>query len=436
MIFLMKFISSGITIGQITGIIVVILLLVMSGLMSASEVGFFSLSPLKIDKIQKKPGLMGHRILKLLSQPEELLATILVANTFINIGVVIITSWLTSEFFDFSDSPALGFFIQVVGITFIILFFGEIFPKAYATHYNIQTARFMAVPITVLSALLYPLIYFLVKGSDAIKKRVSYQSAVSINDLSHAIDLASDELQEDEKLLKGIINFGNIDVKEIILPRMDVVTVDMRFNFSKVMSLIIESGYSRIPVVAGSFDHVKGILYVKDLLPHIHKYEFRWQSLIRPPYFIPETKKINDLLEEFQQKKIHMAVVIDEYGGASGIVTLEDILEEIVGDIDDEFDTDDDTGFVKLSDDKFMFEGKTLLNDFYRTLDIPDDIFDHVKGESDTLAGLILEIKGSIPQKNEVVSIGNIDFTIKSADRRRIKQLIVTLKKEKPEDKK
>lgn len=408
----------------------------MSGLMSASEVGFFSLSPLKIDKLQKKTGLLGHRILKLLSKPEELIATILVANNFINIGIVIITSWLIAGFFDFSDTPVLGFLIQVVGITFIILFFGEIFPKAYATHYNLQTARFMAVPITILSVLLFPFIYLLVKGSEVIRKRISYQSTVSINDLSHAIDLTSEELHEDKKLLKGIINFGNIDVKEIILPRMDVVTVDMKYSFSRVMNIIIESGYSRIPVVAGSFDQVKGILYVKDLLPHFHKSEFRWQSLIRPPYFVPETKKINNLLEEFQQKKIHMAVVIDEYGGASGIVTLEDILEEIVGDIDDEFDTDEDTGFVKLSDNKFMFEGKTLLNDFYRTLNIPDDTFDNIRGESDTLAGLVLEIKGSIPQKNEVVSIGNIDITIKSADLRRIKQLIVTLKKDIAEDKK
>ena len=429
-IYLADVIKASLSFGQVAGVIVVILLLVLSGLMSASEVAFFSLSPTKIDKLRKKPGITGNRILNLLANPEKLLATILIANNFINIGIVIISAWLTTEFFDFSNSPILGFIFQAVIITFLILFFGEILPKAYASNYNLQVAKFMSIPIMVLSVILYPIIYLLVKSSEAIRKKVSYQSTVSINDLSHAIDLASEELQEDEKLLKGIINFGNIDVKEIILPRMDVVTVDMKFNFSKVLNIIIESGYSRIPVISGNFDNIKGILYVKDLLPHIHKCEFRWQSLIRPPYFIPETKKINDLLEDFQQKKIHMAFVIDEYGGSSGIVTLEDILEEIVGDIDDEFDTEENNGFVKLSDNKYLFEGKTLLNDFYRTLNLPEDTFDAVKGESDTLAGLILEITGTIPKRNEVIPIDNIEFTIKSADVRRIKQLMVTLKKE------
>jgi len=430
MFIIINIVKAQLTFGHITGIIIVVFLLILSGMMSASEVAFFSLSPSKIDKLQKKHDLFGHRILKLLSNPEELLATILVANTFINIGVVIISAWVTNEIFDFSASPALGFIFQAVVITFIILFFGEIFPKAYATHYNIRTARFMSVPISILTKLLFPITFLLVKSSNVIKQKVSKQQGMSINDLSHALDLASDELQEDEKLLKGIINFGNIDVKEIILPRMDVVTVDMRFPFSKVMNVITESGYSRIPVISGSFDNIKGILYIKDLIPHFHKSEFRWQSLIRPPYFIPETKKINDLLEEFQQKKIHMAVVIDEYGGASGVVTLEDILEEIVGDIDDEFDTDDDTSFVKLSDNEYLFEGKTLINDFYRAVNVPEDTFDSVKGEADTLAGMILEIKGNIPKKNEVIRIGNFDFRIKSADLRRIKQLIVTLRKD------
>jgi putative hemolysin len=430
MFIIINIVRTQLTFGHIIGMIIIVILLILSGMMSASEVAFFSLSPSKIDKIQKKRDLFGNRILKLLANPEELLATILVAYTFINIGIIIISTWITNEIIDFSASPVLGFVFQAVIITFIILFFGEIFPKAYATHYNVQTARFMSVPITVLSKIFYPITFLLVWSSDVIKRKVSKKQSVSINDLSHAIDLASDELQEDEKLLKGIINFGNIDVKEIILPRMDVVMVDMRYSFSKVMQVITESGYSRIPVISGSFDNIKGILYIKDLLPHIHKNEFRWQSLIRPPYFIPETKKINDLLEEFQQKKIHMAVVIDEYGGASGIVTLEDILEEIVGDIDDEFDTDDDTSFVKLSDNEFLFEGKTLINDFYRAVNVPDNTFDSVKGDSDTLAGLILEIKGNIPKKNEVIQIGSFDFRIKSADLRRIKQLIVTLRKD------
>jgi putative hemolysin len=414
----------GFTFGQIVGIIIIILLLILSGLMSASEVAYFSLTPQIIDKLRKKPGIIGLRILKLLVHPEKLLATILVANTFINIAIVILSTWISTSIFGTSLE---GFIFQVVIVTFIILLFGEIMPKAYASQYNLQTARFMAVPISFLTALFYPVIYVLIRSSEALKKKMQYPSPVSINDLSHAIDLASNELHDDKKLLKGIINFVNIDVKEIMLPRMDVITVDMKSSFSKVIQLILDSGYSRLPVVSGSFDQVQGLLYVKDLLPHIHKSEFRWQSLIRPPYFIPETKKINDLLEEFQQKKIHLAVVIDEYGGASGIVTLEDILEEIVGDIDDEFDTDTNSGTVKLSENSYLFEGKTLLNDFYRTLKLPENTFDSVKGDSDTLAGLILEIKGSIPPKNEKIVIQNLEFMIKSADQRRIKQIMVTI---------
>jgi len=418
-----------ISFGQITGIIVIIILLFFSGIISACEVAYFSLSPADIEKIKKKPCYTSYRLLKLLENPEKLLATILVTNTFINIGIVIISSWVTNQIFDFSASPFLGFIFQAVIITLLILFFGEIFPKAYATHFRLQMANIMAIPLVFLYKLLFPITYLLVKSSHAIKQKVQRQTNVSINDLSHALDIASDELQEDEKLLKGIVRFGNTDVKEIILPRMDVISVDMRYPFSKVVSVIVESGYSRIPVISGNFDNTTGILYTKDLLPHLHKSDFHWQSLIRPPYFIPETKKINDLLEDFQLKKNHLAVVIDEYGGASGIVTLEDILEEIIGDIDDGFDKDN-TGFTKLSENEFLFEGKTLLNDFYRAVGVAENLFDNIKGEADTLAGLILELKQKIPQKNEVINIGNFDFKITSADNRRIKQLIVTLKKE------
>ncbi len=423
---------NSITLGQISGLIVIIILIIISGVMSASEVAYFSLSPSEIEKLKKKPSSKAQKILKLLDNPEKLIATILIANTFVNIAIVIISTWVSTAIFKIFLPEASNLFLfifQAVIITFIIVFFGEIFPKAFATQFRLRTANFMAVPLTFLSKLLFPITYLLVKSSDVIKKRVQRQTTVSINDLSHAIDLASNELRDDEKLLKGIVNFGNTDVKEIIISRMDVITVDIKNPFSKVISVIIESGYSRIPVISSNFDNVKGILYIKDLLPHIHKTEFRWQSLIRPPYFIPETKKINDLLEEFQLKKIHMAVVIDEYGGASGIVTLEDILEEIVGDIDDEFDKEN-SSFVKISETEYLFEGKTLLNDFYRALEVDDNYFDGIKGESETLAGLILEVKGSIPQKNEVIKIRNINFKIKSVDARRIKQLIVNLEKD------
>lgn len=429
---LYNIVLNNITFGQVSGLIVIIILIILSGMMSASEVAYFSLTPSEIEKLKKKPSSKGNKILKLLDNPEKLIGTILIANTFVNIGIVIISTWVSTAIFNsyFPNASNLVIFIfQAVVITLIILFFGEIFPKAFATQFRMRTANFMATTITFLSKLLFPITYLLVKSSDVIKQRVQRQTTVSINDLSHAIDLASTELRDDEKLLKGIVNFGNTDVKEIIISRMDVVTVDMKYPFSKVVSIIIESGYSRIPAISNSFDNVKGILYIKDLLPHIHKTEFRWQSLIRPPYFIPETKKINDLLEEFQLKKIHMAVVIDEYGGASGIVTLEDILEEIVGDIDDEFDKEN-TSFVKISETEYLFEGKTLLNDFYRAVNVDDNYFDSIKGEAETLAGLILEIKGSIPQKNELIKIEKINFKIKSVDNRRIKQLIVNLEKD------
>lgn len=415
--------------GQVYEIITLILLLILSGLVSASEVAYFSLLPNEIDKIKRRKTLSSHKIISLLLIPERLLATILVTNTFVNIGIVMVSTNFTSGMFDFSESPVLGFVFQAVIITSLILLFGEIFPKSYATHFKLKMANLMAIPLTFLSSAFYPITYFLIKSSTLIKKKVQKKSNVTINDLSHAIDLVSEELQDEEQILKGIVNFGNTDVKEIIISRMNVVTVDLKHQFTKVIQVIIDSGYSRIPVISGSFDNIKGVLYIKDLLPHIHKLDFRWQSLIRPPYFVPETKKINDLLEEFQIKKNHMAIVIDEYGGTSGIVTLEDILEEIVGDIDDEFDIEDND-VIKLSENEYLFEGKTSLNDFYRAVNINEDIFDNVKGEADTLAGVILEIKGNIPKKNEVISIGNINFRIKSADSRRIKQLIVTLKKD------
>lgn len=414
---------------QVYEIITLILLLILSGLVSASEVAFFSLLPKEIDKIKKRKTFYSNKIINLLLLPERLLATILVTNTFVNIGIVMVCANFSSEMFDFTESPILGFLFQTVIITSLILFFGEIFPKAYATHFKLKVANLMVVPLTVLSYFFYPVTVILIKSSSFIKEKVQKKSNVSINDLSHAIDLVTNDLQDEEKILKGIVNFGNTDVKEIIISRMDVITVDLKHQFNKVVQVIIDSGYSRIPVISGSFDNIKGVLYIKDLLPHIHKPDFRWQSIIRPPFFIPETKKINDLLEEFQIKKNHMAIIIDEYGGASGIVTLEDILEEIVGDIDDEFDIENNEA-IKLSENEYLFEGKTSLNDFYRAINVSDTIFENIKGEADTLAGLILEIKGSIPQKNETISIENICFKIKSVDSRRIKQLIVTLKKE------
>jgi putative hemolysin len=302
--------------------------------------------------------------------------------------------------------------------------FGEILPKVYATRTGMKFSLLMARPLTILEKIFMPVTIILIKSSKLIKKR-GKQNTLSKGDLNEAINIASGENKDEEKILKGIVKFGNIYAREIMRPRIDVTTIDIRTPFKDIIPFIIESGFSRIPVYRGSFDTVEGILYVKDLLPHIHKpNSFNWQSIIRPSYFVPETKKINDLMDEFQAKKIHMAVVIDEYGGTSGIITLEDILEEIMGEIPDE-SGNDEIQFEKVDENIFVFEGKTQLNDFFRVLEMEFDPFENVRGESDTLAGLILEITGEIPATGFSVEFENFRFTIESADKRRIKKIKV-----------
>jgi gliding motility-associated protein GldE len=358
--------------------------------------------------------------------PEKLLSTILVANNTINVTIVLLAAFISSKLFDFSTEPVIGFIVEAVVITFLLLFFGEIMPKVFASRNGLQTALFMAYPLSGMIKILNPVTSLLIKSTSFVKKRYSRRASdLSIDDLSDALELTSDELDEDEKILKGIVNFGNISANAIMCPRIDVTAVDINLQFSQIIPVIIESGFSRIPVYSESFDNVKGILYAKDVLPYMNNTDsFKWQSLLRKPYFIPETKKINDLLKEFQQKKIHMAVVIDEYGGTSGIITLEDILEEIVGEITDESD-EDEILYKKIDDKTTVFEGKILLNDFLKILDIDEDIFSYVRGDSETLAGLILELTGEIPKKNQVIKYGNFTFTIESADRRRIKEIRV-----------
>jgi putative hemolysin len=413
----------------ITGFILLIVLLTCSALMSASEVAYFSLSPSDIRKLKTDKGNRSKALIKLYDMPERLLSTILVGNNTVNVAIVILSAYLSSMLFDFSDTPVLGFIIEVVVITFLILFFGEIMPKVYATKKNITIALFMASPLLTLEKIFRPLSHILLISSSIIKHRTSPRQAnLSMDDLSDALELTSDELQEEEKILKGIVNFGNISVSAIMCPRVDVTTIDVQRGFCKVIPVIIESGFSRIPVYSGSFDNVIGILYAKDVLPYTANPDsFKWQALVRPPYFVPETKKINELLKEFQVKKIHMAVVIDEYGGTSGIITLEDILEEIVGEISDESDEEDHL-YRKIDENTFIFDGKVLLNDFNKILDIEDDPFEEIRGESETLAGLILELTGEIPQKDKVIRAGNFNFRIESADKRRIKEIRVELK--------
>jgi gliding motility-associated protein GldE len=412
----------------ITGLIVLCLLLFTSALMSGSEVAYFSLKPEDIEKLKLSKSKKAAMALKLHDRPDRLLSTILVANNSVNIAIVLLAAFLSSRTFDLSDNPVMGFIIEAVVITFILLFFGEIMPKVFATRNQIPMALFMAYPMSFLETLLKPVTSLLIFSTSFVKKRTAYHHTnISMNDLSDALELASDDINEDEKILKGIVNFGNINVSEIMCPRIDVTSIDIKLGFNKVKSIIIESGFSRIPVYSGTFDSVKGILFAKDVLPYTNNPDsFKWQSLMRPPHFVPETKKINELLKEFQIKKIHMAVVIDEYGGTSGIITLEDVLEEIVGEITDESD-EDETLFRRIDEKTYIFEGKILLNDFFKIIELEDDPFEDVRGESETLAGLILELTGEIPQKGQVITYRNFVFRIESADKRRIREILVEI---------
>jgi len=414
----------------ITGLIVLIMLLIGSALMSASEVAYFSFRPEDIERFKSNKSKRTITALRLYNKPEKLLSTILVGNNTINIAIVLLAAYLSSRIFDFSNEPVIGFFVNVVVITFLLLFFGEVMPKVYATRNHITVALIMAIPLSVLQKIFQPVTSLLLFSTSFVKRRSgSRHSNISMDDLSDALELTSDENNDDDKILKGIVNFGNINVSAIMCPRMDVTSIDIRSGFDKIVPVIISSGFSRIPVYSDSFDTVKGILYAKDVLPYTNNPAgFKWQALLRPPYFVPETKKINELLKEFQTRKIHMAVVIDEYGGTSGIVTLEDILEEIVGEITDESDQDD-VLYRKIDDRTYIFEGKILLNDFCKVFEIEEEIFEEIRGESETLAGLILELTGEIPQKDQVIKNGDFIFRIESADRRRIKEIRVEIVK-------
>lgn len=409
-------------------------LLLCSALISGSEVAFFSLSPSDLKNLKSKNTTTSNKIIKLLAKPEHLLGTILVVNNFVNVSIVIISAYVTNSILDFGDAKVLGFLTQVIFITFLLLLFGEILPKIYANQYAVKFSYLMAASVSFLQKIFMPISFLLVSSTILVNKRLNVKkSNISMDELSDALSLPETKITEDKQILKGIVKFGNIDAKEIMKSRLDVFAISMSTPFQELPDDILKSGYSRIPVYYDSFDQIKGILYIKDLLPHMHKgAKFKWQSLIRPPYFVPEAKKINDLLEEFQRRKIHMAIVIDEYGGTSGIVTLEDILEEIVGEIKDEFDEDEDF-FTQIDNSTWMFEGKTLLNDFYKVMGKSENIFDDIKGESDTLAGLILEVKGDIPEKDEIFHLGVFEFKIESVDKRRIKKIKITTTRGKDE---
>jgi gliding motility-associated protein GldE len=414
----------------VLGIAAILVLLVFSGLISGSEVAFFSLTQTQVEDIRKKKNSSSNSIITLLEKPKRLLATILIANNVVNIAIILISSMVFRELFDFSSSPIMGFVVQVILVTFILLVFGEVMPKVYSGQNPVKFASLMAAPLIFIRKAFWPISTLLVRSTNIIDDRLGKKrSNISMDDLSHALEITADNTttEEDKKILRGIVNFGNIDAREIMRSRVDVVAVEISLPFPKLLNIILDAGYSRVPVYRESFDNVEGILYIKDLLPYLDKGDnFEWNKLLRLCFFVPESKKISDLLREFQEKKIHMAVVVDEYGGTSGIVTLEDILEEIVGEINDEFDVDESI-YSKIDANTYVFEGKTLLKDFCKITGADYSLFDDVKGEADTLAGLLLEIKQELPFKGERVRFRNFEFLVEGVDNRRIKRIKVII---------
>lgn len=421
--------------GLLPSLLALAVLLLCSALISGAEVAYFSLTPNDKRSIEENPGRVGNTVLELMSRPKRLLATILIGNNFVNVAIVILSTYLAGSIFAFEDAGPLtadqwNFVVNIVAVTFLIVLFGEVIPKVYANRYPINLASFMAFPILAMEKLFQPLSYLLMASTSLIDKRFQKKgSDISVDDLSHALDLTKDDSvdKEEQKILEGIVKFGNTDVKQIMKSRVDVESFDLSTTYPELLQSITESAYSRLPVYRENFDAVEGVLYVKDLLPHLSSGDdFEWQKLIRQPFFVPENKKIDDLLREFQERKIHMAIVVDEYGGTSGIVTLEDVIEEIVGDITDEFD-DDDLVYSKLDDRNYVFEAKILMNDFCKVLDLDETVFEDAKGDSETLAGLLLELAGRIPKNNQKVHFKDFIFTVEASDRRRIKRVKVTL---------
>lgn len=421
---------NSVDISVIVAFLIMLLLLVSSALVSGSEVAFFSLSPSDKDELLKSKNKKDQRVLDLLSKPKTLLANILIANNFINIAIVVISTYIVGNLFAFNpDEKLWEVLITLVGVTFLILLVGEVIPKVYAAKNSLFLAKFMSGPLVIIGKIVFPLSKLLVKSTSFIDKRIKKKGTdISVNDLENALEITDieDVTEDDKKILEGIVKFGNTDVKQIMKSRVDVIAFDKSEKFENLLADILESGYSRLPIYDDSFDNVIGILYVKDLLPYLGTDNFNWSTLIREPLFVPEMKKIDDLLKQFQEQKVHMAIVVDEYGGTSGIVTLEDIIEEIIGDITDEFD-DDDIIYSKIDDHNFVFEGKVSLVDLYKILDINGDTFEENKGESDTLAGFMIEQSGKILRKNERINFENFTFIVEAADKRRIKQVKVTI---------
>jgi gliding motility-associated protein GldE len=405
------------------------LLLFASGFVSASEIAFFSLSPSDLNDIENDDHPSDKHIRSLLGDSERLLATILISNNFVNVTIIMLCNFFFAGVIDFGTSVILEFLVITVVLTFLLLLFGEIMPKIYSAQHTLKFSRMAAPIIVFLKKVFSPLSNMLVRSTVLVNKCVSKKNYnISVDELSQALELTDkNEISEESNILEGVIRFGGETVKEVMTPRMDIVDLEIQASFSEVMACVVENAYSRIPVYEDSIDNIKGILYIKDLLPYLKKgNDFKWQNLVRPAFFVPETKMIDDLLRDFQANKIHIAIVVDEFGGTLGIVTMEDIIEEIVGEINDEYD-DEERTYVKLNDTTYVFEAKTLLSDFYKILKLDTDEFEEVEGEADTLAGLLLEIKGEFPKLHEKLDFKNYHFEVLEKDARRILKIKVVV---------
>jgi gliding motility-associated protein GldE len=399
-----------------------VLLLVCSGLASASEIAFFSLTPQHLAEISEEKRSCDTHILQLREQSDRMLATILIMNNLVNVGIIMLLNVFFMDWMHFGPgSEWLEFLLLTVLLTFLLLLFGEIMPKIYSAQHTLSFARFSAPILSVMQSVFYPISSLLMLSKAFTDRIVSFETeSLTVEDLEKAMELTNKkDIAEESKMLEGIIRFGGETVREVMTPRVDIVDLDINTPFQEVIKCIVENNYSRIPVFKGSADNIEGVLYIKDLLPHLQKPSFRWQTLIRPPYFVPETKMIDDLLRDFQQNKVHIAIVVDEFGGTSGIVTMEDIIEEIIGEIDDEYDDDEKT-YHRLNQNTYIFQAKTLLTDFYRIMNLDDDFFAEIEGDADTLAGLLLELKGEFPSLHERLAYRNFTFEVMEMDERRI----------------
>lgn len=431
---------SGVTfstpdLGAMIALILAILLLYVSGFVSASEIAFFSLTPSDLSEIEDGKHTSDARIKSLLAESERLLATILISNNFVNVMIIMLCNYFFAFVIDFGDAKILEFLVITVILTFLLLLFGEIMPKIFSSQNALKFSRKAAPTLTILRKVFWPLSSMLVSSTFIINKiaHKKHQS-LSVDELSQALELTDkNEISEESNMLEGIIRFGEETAREIMTSRIDMIDLDIESSFSEVLKCVVDNGYSRIPVYKDSRDNVKGILYVKDLLPYIEDCDdFNWRKLIRPAFFVPETKMIDDLLRDFQANKVHMAIVVDEFGGTSGLVTMEDVIEEIVGEINDEYD-EEERMYVKISDNTYIFEAKILLSDFYKILKVDSEIFDDISEDADTLAGLLLSIKGEFPVRHEKISYQNFIFEVLEMDSRRILKVKVVVNQDKLE---